>query len=164
VSFPILDMRNPGAHDDLLTEAERLLHNVLTSMSTRVDQQRRFMEKNFHDDPVLTEEYRQRVASVFAASAEATLLKGLRNYIAHTQLPVAQSRQTIRSESIEITFILPGEPLLIWDGWKSSVRAWIAAQGEAVAIVEVVDVYARLAAFQREHERYTCEYERVFGK
>lgn len=49
VSFPIMDVRNPDAHDDFLSEAERLLHNVLTAMSTPVDQQRRFMEKYFQD-------------------------------------------------------------------------------------------------------------------
>lgn len=46
-SLPIMDGRNPDAHDELLSEAERLLHNVLTAMSTRVDQQRRFMGKSF---------------------------------------------------------------------------------------------------------------------
>lgn len=183
VSFPILDMRNPDAHDDLLIEAERLLHNVLTGMSTRVDQQRRFMEKNFQDDPVLTREYRERIASVFATSAEAAFLKGLRNYIAHTQLPVAQSRQTFGSGPFEVTFTLPGEPLLTWDGWNSSMRAWIAAQGEAVAIVDVVHVYGLLAEefdkwlfdriglkyrqeiddFLHEQEKYTREFDRVFG-
>src|SRR5579883_2820628 len=35
-SLPIMDMRNPAQHDRLLSEAERLLHNVLTAMSTRV--------------------------------------------------------------------------------------------------------------------------------
>ena len=78
---------------------------------------------------------------------------------------------------------MPGEPLLTWDGWNSSIRAWIAAQGEAVAIVDVIDVYAQLAgefdkwpfdriglkyrqeadAFLREQEKYTREVERVFG-
>jgi hypothetical protein len=81
VSFPILD--DPLSHADLLGEAERLLHNVLTAMSTRVDQQRRFMTAYFADDPVLIQEYRDRVASDFTASAEASFLKGLRNYIAH---------------------------------------------------------------------------------
>jgi hypothetical protein len=71
VAFSIMDMRNPGAHDDLLSEAERLLHNVLTAMSTRVDQQRRFMEKYFHDDPALKKEYDERIASAFAVSPEA---------------------------------------------------------------------------------------------
>lgn len=183
VSSPILDVRNPDAHDDLLMEAERLLHNVLTAMSTRVDQERRFIKKNFQDDPVLTKEFCERIASTFAATAEAAFLKGLRNYITHTQLPVAQSRQTFGSESFEVTFTLPGEPLLTWNDWNSSMRAWIAAQGEAVAIVDVVDVYARLAgefdkwlfdriglkyrqkidAFLREQEKYTREFDRVFG-
>lgn len=183
VSFPILDVRMPDAHDDLLTEAERLLHNVLTAMSTRVDQQRRFMEKNFQDDPVLTKEYRERIASVFAPSAEAAFLKGLRNYIAHTQLPVAQSRQTFGSGPFEVTFTLAGEPLLTWDGWNNSMRAWISSQGEGVAIVDVVDVYGRLAedfdkwlfdriglkyrqeldAFLYEQKKYTREFDRAFN-
>lgn len=76
VSFPILDVRNPEAHDDLLMEAERLLHNVLTAMSTRVDQQRRFMQKYFQDDPALTREYLERITSVFAASPEAAFPEG----------------------------------------------------------------------------------------
>jgi len=183
VSLPVLDVRNPGAHDDLLDEAERLLHNVLTAMSTRVDQQRRFMNKHFNEDPVLTTEYHERIASSFTPSPEAAFLKGLRNYITHRQLPVHQSRQTFGRQSFEITFILPGKPLRTWDGWNSSVRAWIAGQGEAVPIVDVVDTYARMTGdfdkwlygriglkykteidtFLREQEEYTREYDRVFG-
>jgi hypothetical protein len=183
VSFPIMDVRSPDAHDDLLSEAERLLPNVLTAMSTRVDQQRRFMDKYFQEDSVLMTEYRERVASAFTASSEAAFLKGLRNYITHTQLPVAQSKQEFGQESFTVTFILPGKPLLTWDGWNSSVRAWIADQGEAIAIVDVVDVYARITgefdkwlvgriglkykaeidAFLREQEKYTREVDRIFG-
>jgi hypothetical protein len=152
-------------------------------MSTRVDQQRRFMEKYFQDDPDLTMEYRERIASAFTASAEAAFLKGLRNYIAHTQLPVAQSRQTFGSESFEVTFTLPVKPLLTWDSWNSSTRTWLVDQGEAVAIVEVVDVYARKTGdfdkwlsdriglkyraeindFLREQKEYTREFDRIFG-
>jgi hypothetical protein len=63
------------------------------------------------------------------------------------------------------------------------MRAWITAHGEAVAIVDVVDAYARLAgefdkwlfdrigleykqeidAFLSEQEKYTREHARVFG-
>jgi hypothetical protein len=182
ISLPIMDVRNQDAHDDLLSEAERMLHNVLTAMSTRVDQQRRFMEKYFQDDSILMKEYGERIASAFAVSPEAAFLKGMRNYITHTQLPVAQSRQTLGREAFSITFILPSKPLLTWDGWNSSMRAWIVGQGEAVAIVDVVDVYARLAgeldkwlfnriglkytteidAFLREQDEYTREFDRVF--
>jgi hypothetical protein len=142
VSFPILD--DPIAHGDLLGEAERLLHNVLTAMSTRVDQQRRFMDAYFGDDPVLMQEYRDRIASDFT-SAEATFLKRLRNYIAHMQLPVAQSQEAYTAQSIRISFILSTAPLLEWDGWNAVTRAWVASHGEHVPIVDFVDTYARVA-------------------
>jgi hypothetical protein len=178
-----MDTRNPDAHDDLLSEAERLLHNVLTAMSTRVDQQRSFMAKHFADDSALTKEYGERIASTFLASPEAAFLKGLRNYITHAQLPVAQSRMSLGRESYSVTFILPSKPLLTWDGWNSSMKAWIGGQGEDIGIVEVVDVYARMAgefdkwlfdrigikyvteidAFMREQEEYTREFDQVFG-
>lgn len=142
-ALPILDIHNPGAHDDLLSEAERLLHNVITAMSTRVDQQRAFMEKHFADDAVLTAEYRKRIADTFLADLPTKFLKDLRNHIAHHLLPVAQSNQTYSSESFGFTFILPTAPLLEWDWTGRSVKDWISSQGDAVAIVDVVDDYAR---------------------
>lgn len=144
VALPILSDGNRDAHDDLLSEAERLLHNVLTAMSTRVDQQRYFMDKYLSDDPALTRKYREKIALSFTPSPEAAFLKGLRNYIAHRQLPVAQSKQTFGPEVFEITFILPSKPLLDWDGWNSAVQTWIIGQGEAVPIVNVVTTYARI--------------------
>ncbi|MCX4972410.1 hypothetical protein [Streptomyces sp. NBC_00620] len=183
VSGPIFDVRNPEAHDGLLSEAERLLRNVLTAMSTRVDQQRRFMEKHFHDDLALMSEYGGRIASLFKGDPQADFLKGLRNYITHTQLPVAQSKQTFGRESFEITFTLPGEPLLEWKGWNGVQRTWIAGQGDAVAIVDAVDTYAckagefdkwlfdRIAlecradidVYMRECAEFNREHDRVFG-
>ncbi|WP_129799019.1 hypothetical protein [Streptomyces sp. F001] len=183
VSTPIMDVRNPDVHDDLLSEAERLLHNVLTAMSTRVDQQRRFVEKQFQDDPVLTQEYREKAAATFRSDPQANFLKGLRNYITHAQLPVAQSRQTLGRESCALTFLLPCEPLLAWDRWNGPMRTWIAEWGEAVEVVDVVDAYARMAgefdkwlfdriglkykadidAFLREEEEFTRAFDRVFG-
>ncbi|WP_210592275.1 hypothetical protein [Streptomyces sp. GESEQ-35] len=183
VSGPIFDVRCPEAHDELLSEAERLLHNALTAMSTRVDQQRCFMEKHFHDDSVLMNEYGGKVASLFKSDPQADFLKGLRNYITHTQLPVAQSNQTFGQNSCEITFILPGESLLEWKGWNSAQRLWIAGQGDAVAIVDAVDTYAckagnfdkwlfaRIAlkfkadidGYVRECAEFNREHDRVFG-
>ena len=148
VSFPILD--DPVAHADLLGEAERLLHNVLTAMSTRVDHQRNFMTTHFGDDPVLMQEYRDRLASDFKASAEAEFLKRLRNYIAHKQLPVAVSQEAYTARSVQVTFALTAAPLLEWDGWNVGTRAWIADYGMYVPIVNVVDTYAQVAdAFDR---------------
>ena len=160
MSLPIMDVRNPDAHDQLLSEAERLLYNVLTSMSTRVDQQRAFMERYLGDDAALMKEYRDRVASAFMGDPVTTFLKGLRNYITHHQLPAAQTRQTLGGESFSITFILPCEPLLRWDKWSSDTRRWIDGCGEAVPIVDVVDCYARTAGtFDRwVYERIGLKY------
>lgn len=183
VSLPIMDLRDPDAHDQLLSEAERLLHNVLTSMSTRVDQQRAFMEKYLGDDAVLMKEYRDGVAAAFMGDPATTFLKGLRNYITHHQLPAAQTRQTLGGDSFSITFILPCEPLLRWDKWSSGTRRWIDGYGEAVPIVDVVDSYARtastfdkwlyerigrkyaaeIAVFLREREAHDRDVAKVFG-
>lgn len=180
-SLPIFDVRNPDAHDDLLSEAERLLHNVLTAMSTRVDHQRAFMEKHFADDPLLAE-YEARTGT-FKTDLSAVFLKGLRNYIAHRQLPVAQSRQTFTGNIIAITFVLPSAPLLEWDRWPGVVREWMKAAGEDVMIVDTVTTYARVAAdfdtwlmdrikakyateiaeFDVARQRYNQEHARVFG-
>ncbi len=183
VSGPILDVHNSEGHDQLLSEAERLLHNVLMAMSTRVDQQRCFMEEHFQDDLALMNEYRGKVVSMFTDDVEAKFLKGLRNYITHAELPVAQSRQTFSRESFEITFTLPAEPLLAWSRWSGELRAWIAGQGEAIVIVDVVDTYARKAGefdkwlferialkyrsdidvYLRECVEFDREVDRVFG-
>ncbi len=114
--------RHPLSHADLLGEAERLLHNVLTAMSTRVDQQRCFMTAYFDDDPGLMQEYRGRVASDFTASAEAAFLKGLRNYIAHRQLPsrriyamTSTSTGAGTATAVGLRVILPRIPVLASD-------------------------------------------------
>jgi hypothetical protein len=130
-----------------------------------VDSRVRGVERSDNDDPVLTTEYRERIASSFTLSPEAAFLKGLRNYITRGQFPIHQSKQTFGQQSFEVTFILPGKPLLIWDDWNSSVRAWIASQGEAVPIVDIVDIYARITGdFDKWlHGRIGLKYKTEIG-
>src|SRR5207302_112203 len=135
VSLPIMDVRNPGAHDDMLSEAERLLHNVLTAMSTRVDHQRVFMEKHFADDAELTKAYADTVAAMFKGDAQAVFLKELRNHMAHHELPVARSSSRMSATLYEISLILPCASLLRWK-WPSSVKEWIAGCGQEIDIVD----------------------------
>jgi hypothetical protein len=181
-SLPLLGVQNRDGHADLLSEAERLLHNVLTSMMTRVDQQRVFMNKHFSDDLTLTTEYREKISHEFAGDPSATFLKDLRNHIAHHQLPVAQSRESWSKDSFSVSLILPCGPLLQWD-WSSGIKDWITEHEDAVEIVAVIDSYARKAGsfdkwlfdmiaarnsddirdFYIAQEKHTREYDRVFG-
>lgn len=183
VALPITAWRNQDGHDQLLSEAERLLHNVLTAMSTRVDHLRAFMAERFADDAELTGEYHTKVESEFLADPQAVFLKGLRNYIAHRSLPVARSKQTFGPQIFSVTFVLPCEPLLRWKGWNQGQRKSIADFGDAVPIVDVVDTYARkvgefdrwlfdriglkyavaISAFLCDQEGYTQEVDRRYG-
>lgn len=181
-TLPIFDVSNPDLHDDLMSEAERLLHNFLTAMSTRVDQQRVFMNEYFADDPPLTAAYRDKVKAEFITDMPSVFLKELRNHTAHVQIPVAQSQQTFTRTSFEVTFTLPTSALLKWT-WPVVLRQWIKDCGNDVMIVDVVREYAakadafdvwlaeqisgkyavEIAEYRPLHEAYNREHARVFG-
>lgn len=183
LALPIFDVNNPGALDDLLLEAERLLHNILMALSTRIDQQRAFMKRNFNEDATLMAEYVAKVKADFDEYAPSVFLRDLRNYVTHHRLPVAQSRQTFSSQSFSVTFTLVRQHLQEWPKWKGNARAWLATQGEQVEIVPVVDGYARIAgtfdkwlhdrigrkyaaeirAYNKQEEAFNREWARVFG-
>jgi hypothetical protein len=182
-ALPILDVSNPQAHDDLLSEAERLLHNILMALSTRIDQQRAFMRRHFNDDAILMGEYLAKVKADFDGYAPSAFLRDLRNYLTHHRLPVAQSRQIFSNQGFSVTFTLTRQPLQEWSGWKEDSRAWLTAQGEQIEIVPIVDGYARIAgafdnwlydrigrkyaveihAYNEEAEAFNREWARVFG-
>ncbi|MEC3974874.1 hypothetical protein [Amycolatopsis sp. H20-H5] len=182
-SLPIMEVKNPGAHDGMLSEAERLLHNVLTALSTRVDHQRRFMEKHFAADIEFTKAYKDNVAATFNGDMQAVFLKGLRNYMAHRDLPVGQSSSTMSATVYEIKLVLPCEPLLRWERWNSDAKSWIERCGAEIDIADVVADYARkveifdqwladqishkyaveIQEYRQAHEEYTREHHRVFG-
>jgi hypothetical protein len=144
-SLPILDISNRQAHDDLLSEVERLLHNVLMALSTRIDQQRVFMKKHFSQDAALMSEYLAKVKGDFGSYAPSVFLRDLRNYMTHHRLPVAQSRQTISMQSFSVTFILLRRSLCEWPKWTSEAKKWIAGQGDEIDIACMIDEYARIA-------------------
>ncbi len=182
-ALPILGVNNSRAHDDLLSEAERLLHNILMALSTRIDQQRAFVRRHFDEDTILMGEYVAKVKADFGGYAPSLFLRDLRNYLTHHRLPVAQSRQTFSNQGFSVTFTLVRQQLQEWPGWKGDARAWLAAQGEQIEIVPVVDGYARIAgafdkwlydrvgrkyaaeirAYNEEAEAFNREWARVFG-
>jgi hypothetical protein len=182
-ALPILDVSNPQAHDELLSEAERLLHNILMALSTRIDQQRAFMRRHFSEDAILMDEYVAQVKADFGGYAPGVFLRDLRNYLTHHRLPVAQSRQTFSNKGFSVTFTLVRQHLQEWPGWKEDARKWLTAQDEQIEIVPVVDGYARIAgtfdkwlfdrigrkyeteirAYNEEAAEFNREWARVFG-
>ena len=182
-ALPILDVSNPQAHDDLLSEVERLLHNILMALSTRIDQQRAFMRRHFREDAALMSEYVAKVKADFGGYSPGIFLRDLRNYLTHHRLPVAQSHQTFSNQGFSVTFTLVRQHLQEWPGWKGDARTWLTAQGEQIEMVPVVDGYAQIAgafdkwlfdridrkyaadirAYNEEAEAFNREWARVFG-
>lgn len=178
---PFLDVRNPAAHDGLLSEAERLLHNVLAAIKTRVDQLRVFMNENFADDRDLMNEFRERIRIDFD-NPQARFLGHLRNHMTHHRLPVALSQQTFGGgPPFSFAILLRTDSLLEWE-WPSGVKSWLKNLGD-VDIIGVVDDYCRragsldkwlyrriekkyeleIAEFRTAAADYDREVERVFG-
>jgi hypothetical protein len=183
-SLPVFDVSNAQAHDDLLSEVERLLHNVLMALGTRIDQQRRFVKEHFGEDEALTSEYEAKIKADFGSYAPSTFLRDLRNYLTHYGLPVAQSRQTLSTQSFSVTFILVRQPLMEWSGWKGDTRKWLASQDRQLEIVPMIDGYARIAGsfdkwlhdriglkyaseireYEKAAEAFNREFDRAFGR
>ncbi|MFB9407731.1 hypothetical protein [Dactylosporangium matsuzakiense] len=146
----VAQLQNPTVsfdldHNDILSEAERLLHNVVTAASTRADQLRNFMTDHFADDAGLTAQYTAKVKEEFAQDPSNVFLRNLRNYITHRRLPVAQSQETFTQTTYAFTFTLVRDALLEWSGWTADPRKWLEGLDGDVMIVEVVDRYARTA-------------------
>lgn len=140
VALPILDRRTPGKHDAMLSEWERLLHNVVLAVKTRVDLLRVFMAEHFSEDGELTRAYSEEVRRVFDADS-VRFLEGLRNHITHHLLPVSRSQTLFGNKPMVFTIILDTEPLLEWEWDSARVKTWIKGQAPAVKIVEVVNDY-----------------------
>ncbi|MEV6871509.1 hypothetical protein [Amycolatopsis sp. NPDC051128] len=145
----------------MLDESQRLLHNVLAAMATRVAQLRRFIKHNFDADGPIATEYHERVAALFAGDVTAVFLQKMRNELAHVQLPIVSSTETITAGSATVAIVLPCDALLKWTDWNSKIIKWLAQQPSgAVDICELLDGYTRQASNLDDwlHQRIGTEY------
>ncbi|MEV6823516.1 hypothetical protein [Amycolatopsis sp. NPDC051102] len=81
---PARDVANADVLDWVLDESQRLWHNVLAAMATRVAQLRRFIKHNFDADAPIATEYHERVGALFAGDVTAAFLHKLRNVYGRT--------------------------------------------------------------------------------
>jgi hypothetical protein len=135
----ILDTRTPEKHDDLLSESERLLHNVLMAIKTRIDLLRVFMEKFFAEDSDLQDAFAVKAEEIFDADS-AKFLERLRNHVTHHLLPVQRSVQTYSTGPMTFTLVLDAQRLLDWE-WSARVRNWIEQQSPNLMIIDVINDY-----------------------
>ena len=172
-AFPVLDSRNPEAHDQFLGEFERLLHNALSAVKSRVDLLRTLVARYVADSaPELAAAYSARVAADFVTDPTHLFLTKLRDYALHVNLPaIVSSFKFSREEGESFNVLLRVEPLVeARDHFNATTRKWIEDQGEMFDIVQILnDYYARVVDFDRwfsksieqYHHREIVEYQQA---
>jgi hypothetical protein len=109
-----MDERHRERHQAFLDECERLLHNALSAVHSRVDLLRTFISRYVAEStPTLATEYRLRVDSDFVENPIHNFLTGLRNYMLHERLPATVGVFTIlRNSSHSFAYQLATGPLI----------------------------------------------------
>lgn len=131
--------RNDKIHSD--SEAARLIHNFVASANTIVDHYRRAKGKYLADGEKV--EFDNLIESGFLNDPRLRLLKDLRNFILHYDLPEISNR--IRLENGTSKLELIPEKMLKWKKWNSDVKSYLkdlSAKSENIQILEVVVDYA----------------------
>jgi hypothetical protein len=137
------------------------LHNVLAAVATRVAQLRRFIKHNFDAGSPIATEYSERVIALFAGDVTAAFLQKMRNELAHAQLPIVSSTETVSAGSATVAIVLPCDALLNWTDWNTEIITWLAElPSDVVDIGELLGGYARRAGNLDHwlHERIGTEH------
>jgi hypothetical protein len=153
-ALPTMDERHRERHQAFLDECERLLHNALSAVHSRVDLLRTFVSRYVAEStPTLATEYRSRVDSDFVENPIHNFLTGLRNYMLHERLPATVGVFTILGNSSHsFAYQLATGPLIAAaDGFNVTARQWLEDCGDTIDAVGVLRGYFedQVAPFDR---------------
>jgi len=147
-SLPIMDARQPERHDAFLNECERLLHNAVAAVHSRVDLLRTFVSRYVAEStPALATDYQSRVDTDFVNDPAHAFLIGLRNYMLHERLPVAVGTWSFGNQGESYVYELSTGPLIAArDHFNAATREWMAGHGDTVDVVSVLRAYEQQVA------------------
>lgn len=131
--------RNDKIRSD--SETARLIHNFVAGANTIVDHYRRAKEKYLAD--VEKVEFDNLIDSGFNNQPRLRLLKDLRNFILHYDLPVISNRIKLEDGTSKLELI--PEKMLKWKNWNSDVKIYLkdlSVRKENIQILKVVVDYA----------------------
>jgi hypothetical protein len=146
-SLQVLDRSRPERHGTFLGECERLLHNALAGVQSRVSLLRTFVNRHIDTPlPELGAEYRSRIDATFKNDDLHKFLVDLRNYILHERLPVATTTESIAmrpdgSMALDFKLNLTTKVLVESRQWSAVQRAWILNHGDNLDIVALLQRY-----------------------
>lgn len=138
VFLPDEKARNDKIRSD--SEAARLIHNFVASANTIVEHYRRAKRKYLANNEKV--EFDTLIENNFLNNPRMRLLKDLRNFILHYDLPEISNR--IRSEDGTSKLELIPEKMLKWKKWNNDVKNYLkelSGESENINILEVVVDY-----------------------
>ena len=145
-------------------DANRHIHNFLTSITTLVDHTRHLMKENFIKNEH-REEYQNKVSAIFASDPLARFLQDFRNYITHYEIPRLRLHTTVGSSSANS---LSGELLIELDhlqtgfNWSAPSRKFIETNKSNIRMLKLVNDYdLKSETFYRE---LTLTFQKHLGK
>jgi len=133
----------------------RLMHNFLASAFT-LKEHSNVLARELLSGQSLNREYQQEVAELFADSALAGLVQGLRNWMLHKGLLPVVVRLSATGENGEpvSSVVLRIDALKSWDGWNSRARQHLANLTSDPRLCDLVDSYSGLV------QQFHCWLER----
>jgi hypothetical protein len=136
----IQNVRKPTVRDRFQLDLTRSLHNYLASSHSLVDHVRRLMR---HREGPIAEEFLRRKQELLQ-NPEVPFMADLRNFIVHRTIPFFAHRFGSKSGQMDSEVELETVELLEWDGWSAPAKAYLKAQGHAVAIRPVIKKHGQL--------------------
>jgi hypothetical protein len=137
----------PDVRERFTYQVAQRLHNYLAGTMTLVDHSRRIMRDR--TGPTATEFAKRKDELI--AHPEIEFFQQLRNYLLHRALPIIGHTVTFNEintaqQEIRGELELSVAELSGWDEWSARSRAFLAAQGEAVILRELVQRHGELVA------------------
>jgi hypothetical protein len=141
-------------------EITRLFHNFVSSALTLIDNTRVFYRDEY-EKKGLMKDYQTTMEQFFSRHGPSHVVKGLRQFTQHVQLPLISSslRMSIDPPTFEAKVQLKREALLRHKNcWSSVAKEWLEQQDEKLDVrsliaeyhTQVTDFYKWFAGRQRE--------------
>jgi hypothetical protein len=147
-------------------DVERLLHNTVASMKSRVDLTRGLVRSWPFEDGWVAGDYQRRVDELVSHDV-VPFFHELRNYILHHRLVTPTSIIQVQAVPGLSVVLSTGE--LLDHGWSARERAWIASHGEHLVLAPALREYMGLinafdawldAEFQRQSHGIVVDFMR----
>lgn len=152
LTFPlqILDSVNREVHRLFEEEVERLLHNVVASVMSRIDLQRKLVRRVWSSDPTFLAGPLRQQTELFRQDGACRFLQNLRNYMLHNALPARFANYQFYGDGrLVYSVLLSAESLLnTWNRWDPVARSWLESKMQHddnrrdINIGEIVSYYA----------------------